>query len=60
MTNDVEVYQIFVGGDISRFCAKELIGDNWETVAQVVPIKNAQKSNEENGFSSDELAVLLD
>lgn len=58
--SDVEVYQKFVGSDISRSRAKELIGDNWETVAQVVSIKNTQKSNEENGVSSDELAVLVD
>ncbi|WP_312908221.1 hypothetical protein [Natronosalvus caseinilyticus] len=58
--SDEEVYQRFVRGDIPRSRARKLIGDDWETVAQAVSIKNAQESNEENEFSPDELADLIE
>lgn len=56
--SDIEVYHQFVCGSIPQSRAKDLIGDDWETVAQVASIKIALKSNEQNGYPPDELAAI--
>lgn len=56
---ELEIYRRFARGEISRSRAESLIGDNWEEVAQIVSMRQSRNSNQQNGYSADELSEMF-
>lgn len=54
-----ELYHRFSDGRMSRSRAKELIGDDWEEVRQIVSIRRARESNRKNGYSAEEFTGIF-
>ncbi len=59
MEEKTEIYRRFINSRISRARAQALLGDDWEEIAQIVSIRRARDSNEDNGYSGDELTEMF-
>lgn len=54
-----DIYRRYQNGRISRARAKDLLGDDWDEVAQIMSIQRARKGNERYGYSAEELTEFF-
>jgi len=59
MNEKSEIYQMFIDGRTNRARARDLLGDDWEEVAQKQSMRRARESNQENGYSGEELTEMF-